>query len=338
MNRALVLVFLLLGPSSAHAITVMPSVAVEDPSQCITTQALTNELAALLPPGRDHHAYAVGVLVQAAQDPDTATVLLTVEDSTGRAPALERSLNVPRAECADASRLLARIAAKAMDNAPRAESPAAAAPVSRPVLDATPARATRGTMASEVSMPAEWIHFKKKVVVTVTAYRYGSTASANELEEPVQGPFEKALAWEDFYRAVGRPDLAEVYQASVSRRVLLTVGGIAAMAGGTALGLMAAAALMAGSLLLLYTSATTARDPNSTQAPPSFTWGLGGLVASPVVGAVLMGVPLVAGLAVTMVGVLTKVQPVPLDEAKALAHEHNRKLQAGMPGSARSHP
>ncbi len=323
----------LLFPTLAHAITVLPTVSVEDKSNCINTQALTDELSSVLPSGRDHHGYAVGVLVQASRDPDSAQVMLTVENPGAKSPALERTLTVKRGECADASRLLARIAAKAMEGAPESESGGLGVRGSRPAAEDTPQ--PKKASASNDRMPDDWLHFQREVVVTVNSNRYGSTASVNEFEVPVMGPYAKKLEWEEFYQKVGRQDLADTYHSHWIRRNALYWSGIGVAVLSTLLGTLGGLVAGGGALaiMLLGFRASVGGGGATASLPVNPLWvGIVGLVVAPIAALVVTMVPVAVGVGMTWVGVLLPLQPAELHEVKAMADEHNQKLDGGSGG------
>jgi hypothetical protein len=328
MKTLSTLLVALLFPTLVHAITVLPTVSVEDKSNCINTQALTDELSSVLPSGRDHHGYAVGVLVQASRDPDSAQVMLTVEHPGAKAPALERTLTVKRGECADASRLLARIAAKAMEGAPESEAGGLGVRGSRPSADDAPQ--PKKVSVSNDRMPDDWLHFQREVVVTVNSNRYGSSASVNEFEVPVMGPYAKKLEWEEFYQKVGRQDLADTYHSHWIRRNALYWSGIGVAVLTGLVGAVATAAASTGALFFMFWGIRNASSSSSPVSPTIL--GIGALVAAPIVGTLVTMVAVGAGVAMTWVGVLLPLQPVELHEVKAMADEHNQKLEGASGG------
>lgn len=194
--------------------STLPSVQVEDPSQCLNTKSLAAELAQLLPAEKDHHQYAVGVVVTAAKDAQAAQVQVTVEHANGGVAPVERKLTVQRSECADAVRVVARMAASAMEGAPNKGEPKSNALGGR---GGEPASSAPAKASVPDRVPDDYISFEHRVEVNVSTSKYGSNVQVNEYDVPVMGPYKKQLEWPELYRKTAHPDLAKTYEFNVNR-------------------------------------------------------------------------------------------------------------------------
>lgn len=98
-------------------------------------------------------------------------------------------------------------------------------------------------------------------------------------------------------------------------------------------GLVGAVATAAASTGALFFMFWELRNASSISSPVSPTiLGIGALVAAPIVGTLVTMIAVGAGVAMTWVGVLLPLQPVELHEVKAMADEHNQKLEGASGG------
>lgn len=310
----------LLGGAVAHAAGTQPQVTVQDPSGCISATALKAEMATVLAPGRDHGGYAVAVMGTGTPESRSVTLHLMVEHVDGATAGIDRELQVRRDECADQVRVVARIAAKAMDGAPVAEEPLA-------VLggEGVQERQPPPKAPSPDQVPEGWIDFDREVVVTMDSH--GSNASVEQYDVPVQGPYRRKMSWPEFYEATGHPDMASTFKRNTIRRYAMYGTGVAAVVGGALLGSMLA---LVGGLggAAAGVSLGFALGRNSGEEGSIMTAGLGvGLaLTAMVIGGVVGAIPAAAGVATTWVGVLLPVQPAEPHEVRQMADTHNRAL------------
>lgn len=289
----------ILGSLPARAAPLPGSVLVEDPSGCIKKEPLIAELSALLDVSKDYRAYTLDVTTSAPGD--DGSILVTVKVSGGESPVV-RSLKITTIECADAARVVARIASQQLDGAPAAAA-VTASPAAAPSTD---------------RIPDEFIWFQRHVAVTLRSGRYGSSATVNEYEVPVVGPYRKELEWPDFYDKVGRPDLTSQLKANFAKRMVLWGLGV----GGFVVGLMAGlAAIAAGTLAtgLMYTANISTPLGKTGTTAAALVAGVGGGVLFILLGA---GV----GIGLITLQQMMPTHPVSGDEVRKLADEHNQKL------------
>jgi len=98
-------------------------VSVRDSSACIRKDTLEKELERALEKDRDYRTYALSIAVAANEDAGVRHIQITVENRLTPGAAVTRSLDVPTEECLEGTRLTARMAAKAMADAPAAPKP-----------------------------------------------------------------------------------------------------------------------------------------------------------------------------------------------------------------------
>ncbi len=199
-------------PGLARAAVVLPRVDVQDPTSCTTAQVVQQELTALLPPNRDHHASTVVVVVALVDGRDNGdrTVQLTLLDGPEAKVVLERSLVIQEVECPDAARLVARVVAPMLVEAP-------GLPAGRPAVGNTPATTVR---PGPVDPQHLWL---------LTPFELADSVSFSNARLPCQGPDKTRITWEQFYRAVDRPDLAQSYTTrGTIKTALFASGGLSA--------------------------------------------------------------------------------------------------------------
>jgi hypothetical protein len=130
-----------------------------------------------------------------------------------------------------------------------------------------------------------------------------SENAARTWTQPWQGRNKKPLKGAEFYRALGRKDLANKYDSNQETKVAVTIIGVAAAAAGTWLAIA------------------------SLQKPGDYNpgTGSGGSSASQgILGILVIGI----GCAAAVVPWYFSSHPVDAPEARRLADEHNQKLKA----------
>jgi hypothetical protein len=200
----------------ARAAVVLPRVDVQDPTSCTTAAVVQQELTALLAPNRDHHASTVVVVVALVDGRDNGdrTVQLTLLDGPAAKVVLERSLVIQDVECPDAARLVARIVAPMLVEAP-------GLPAGSPVVGNT---AGNTTATKERPGPVDPRH-----LWLLTPFELADSVSFSNARLPCQGPEKTRITWEQFYRAVDRPDLAQSYKTrGTIKTALFASGGLSA--------------------------------------------------------------------------------------------------------------
>lgn len=109
---------------------------VEDAAGCLDTKTLHEELRALTDVGRDYRAYALSVVVAPLEGGARLQVEMVLDNARSQDAALTRKMAIKPEECPEATRMVARIAAKGMLDAPvkTVEAPKAeAAPTPAPL-------------------------------------------------------------------------------------------------------------------------------------------------------------------------------------------------------------
>ncbi len=228
---------MLLLPHTARAMTdardgdqYAPHVAVDDRVGCISEDVLRGEVAALLAPDRDYRQVWVVVFAGARPGASKLSVVMTVKKGGQRLE--RRDMEVEPSECANVTRVVARIAAAAAEGAgqPIVEDQAPSPPPSvRPARGRGPMQAACLSNPSHGLKPLEvyrrcllWMREESQTsVMTVpgTAPVYGGTGGfvtttnvipiTTKQTHIYQGVDGRPLRNAEFYRLAGREDLAD---------------------------------------------------------------------------------------------------------------------------------
>jgi hypothetical protein len=198
-----------------------------------------------------------------------------------------------------------------------APPPMVDAPVSGvPQLSATPALAPE-------ALESQKLHFE-------LVRRVGSGARARVSSEilPFVGQDPQPLALDAFYRRVGREDLAEEVQARRTTRTALAVGGVAVAVWGLLAGTVMAVNARSNRACVtdgpsgsaFETCVQTQPAERAAALNRSFLVGGGGLAV---------------GTGLLLAAALYSPDLLSLEQNRALADEHNRKLEGRLPRSER---
>jgi hypothetical protein len=131
----------------------------------------------------------------------------------------------------------------------------------------------------------------------------------NRYSDPVEGTYRRPLKWGEFYRRVGRSDLASKWSSRRATKIALIVGGVALVLGGFG-------AIAAG-VVVNDASFKQCLDAHPGAYCPN-TSDVGGYAA----GGALLG----AGFISTLVGIILPKQPAEPWETRQLADHYNHEL------------
>jgi hypothetical protein len=153
------------------------------------------------------------------------------------------------------------------------------------------------------------------------------TGQFRKVTELYEGKYKKSLAPLDFYRLVGREDLAQEYQRRDARRTLLMGAGAV-----VALGALAAStAILFAGQPEQCTVATGFPTPGDFAAFSACVSRSSDEARSAHITAAAVGAGgLVLGGVLLLAGAATDPNPVDLPQMRALADQYNQKLKTGM--------